>query len=81
MSKQEIEFRVVCAHFGDTTRHSAHKWEKRGKKGKHNAKQSVIDLNHTAEMRPDTNFYQGEAPYRVQTREVTPWQDEEVSDG
>ena len=70
------EFRVVCAHFG-TRHHLAHKWDKKGKDRKHKAAQSVIDLNHSADIRPNTNFYQGEAPYRVQTREVTAWEDQE----
>ena len=71
MTKPEYEFRVVCAHF-PADFHQLHKWNKLS--GKH-AKQSVIDLNHTAEMQP--NFYATCAPYRVQTREVVEWNDQE----
>lgn len=73
MSKSKLEFRVVCNYFGTHVRHSSHKWNKMNKK---KASQSVIDLNHTADVRPHTSFYQGEAPYRVQVREVSGWKDE-----
>ena len=72
----DYEYRVVCAHFGKA-RHEQCKWTKHGKDAAHKAKQSVIDLNHKSDMRPDNNFYKDEAPYRVQTREVTAWTDEE----
>lgn len=73
MSKPKFEFRVVCAHFGTHTRHSSHKWNKQNVK---KAEQSVIDLNHHREMQ-DSSFYRNEAPYRIQTREVTAWVDED----
>lgn len=67
--KPKIEYRVVCAHFG-TRHHSTHKFPKGdGKK----ATQSVIDLNHHSEMASDDIYYKHEAPYRVQTREVSAW--------
>lgn len=78
MTKPKNEYRVVCAHFGTGSRHSAHKWEKRSKDAKHKAKQAVIDLNHHADVtRPEDSFYRNEAPYRVQIREVTAWTDDE----
>ena len=76
MSKPKLEHRVVCAHFGKSTRHTSHKWAKKDKK---KATQSVIDLNHHAEMVGRDHFYYNEAPYRVQIREVTAWGNEEQS--
>lgn len=75
MSKPKLEYRVVCAHFGKGgTRHTMHKWPKTtGKK----ATQSVIDLNHHADMVGKDHFYYNESPHRVQTREVTTWTDKE----
>ena len=69
-----LEMRVVCAHFGDGTRHTTHKFPKGTMK---KAQQSVIDLNHQAEMRTE-GFYSNEAPYRVETRQVTAWTDKEI---
>ena len=63
------EYRVVCAHF-DEDFHQLHKWPK-GDSAR--AKQSVIDLNHRAEMQPD--FYVNCAPYKVQQRETQEWAD------
>ncbi len=62
-----MEYRVICAHFGDDS-HQLHKWAKLNEKG---CKQSVIDLNHQAEMQP--NFYATCAPYVAQSREPEPW--------
>ena len=64
-----MEYRVICAHFGDEF-HELHKWAKIGEKG---AIQSVIDLNHTAEMNP--NFYAKCAPYVAESREPAPWKE------
>ncbi len=72
----EYEYRVVCAHLGEATRHSSHKWDKRGKDRKKKAAQSVTDLNHHREMQ-SSHFYRNEAPYRVQVREVGAWRDNE----
>lgn len=69
----KLEYRIVCAHFGDGTRHTTHKFPKGNMK---KARQSVIDLNHQAEMRTE-GFYSNEAPYRVQTREASAWADDE----
>jgi len=77
MTKPTYEWRVVCAHYGTGPRHEQCKWTKHGKDAKHKAKQSVIDLNHASDMRPDNNFYKDEAPYRVQSREVSGWVDDE----
>ncbi len=72
----ELEYRIVCAHFGTSSRHTSHKFDKKGKDRKRKAKQSVIEANHQAEMTTD-GFYSNEAPYRVQTREVSAWADDE----
>ena len=69
----KLEYRIVCAHFGDGTRHTSHRFPKGNMK---KARQSVTDLNHQAEMRTE-GFYSNEAPYRVQTREVEAWADDE----
>lgn len=69
MTKPKVEHRVVCAYYGENF-HQLHKWPKVTAKS---AIQSVIDLNHQAEMQP--NFYATCAPYRVQTREVVKWTD------
>ena len=69
------EYRVVCSRFG-TRGHSEHKWIKTGKDAEKRAVQAVIDANHHAEtvVGPD-HFYRQEAPWRVQTRTVTEWED------
>lgn len=64
----DLEWRVVCARFGQRG-HSTHAWKK-PTEGK--AVQSVIDLDHHAQMHPGS-FYASEAPYQVQSREVTEW--------
>ena len=63
-----MEYRIICAHFGENF-HQLHKWSKLNEKG---CKQSVIDLNHKAEMQP--NFYSGCAPYVAQHREPVDWE-------
>jgi len=63
-----IEYRVVCANHGQRG-HSTHAWKKPNLK---KATQSVIDLNHDAEMNRN-GYYTGEAPYRVESRTVTRW--------
>jgi len=63
-----IEYRVVCANHGNRG-HSTHAWRKPNLK---KATQAVIDLNHAAEMNR-TAFYANEAPYRVESRDVSKW--------
>ena len=66
------EYRVVCARYGERG-HGQHTW---AKKTEAKAKQAVIDNNHHAEVVvASTHFYTQEAPYRVQVREVTDWED------
>ena len=67
-AKPKIEYRIVCANHG-TSGHSSHALVKNDLK---KAKQSVIDLNHRAEMKSNL-FYGKEAPYVIETREVGPW--------
>jgi len=71
MTKPKLEYRVVCAHFDDNF-HQLHRWPKMSDRS---AKQSVIDLNHQADMSP--NFYSACAPHHVQTREVVKWTNSE----
>ncbi len=74
MTKPKIEYRVVCAKFG-TQGHSDHVTVKKGKDAKRKAIQSVIDANHHADMVSEGHFYKGEAPWRIQEREVGAWED------
>ena len=62
------EWRVSCTGKGQG--HRTHHWQKNDPK---KARQSVIDLNHHAEMHPDT-YYRVCAPYVVESREVAPWE-------
>ena len=66
--KPKHEIRVVCANHGQAG-HADHAWN-RPTLAK--AKQSVIDLDHRAEMNR-TAYYHHEAPYRIETREVGAW--------
>ena len=73
-----VEYRVVCAHFGQLD-HRTHHWPKRTLE---KAEQSVIDLEHKATVNVDLSrvvtakrWYAAEVPYRVQVRTVTPWED------
>ena len=76
---EPVEYRVVCAHFGQRD-HRQHSWPKRDLA---KAEQAVIDLDHHNEQlaeRPTMSptakrWYAGESPYRVQVRTVTPWED------
>lgn len=74
------EWRVVCAHHGNSMDHRSHTW---GKRDQAKAEQSVIDLDHKAQQNADAvaggaakRWYADEAPYRVQVREVGEWADE-----
>lgn len=63
-----MEFRVVCKHHPKDG-HQLHRWDK-GSRGL--AEQSILDLNHAAEIKRD-NFYSKCAPYTLETREVSEW--------
>lgn len=67
-AKPKLEWRLVCAQHG-TSGHSSHTWAKRDEA---KARQSKRDADHHAEMNP-TTWYAREAPYEVQSREVSPW--------
>ncbi|KKN26547.1 hypothetical protein LCGC14_0873740 [marine sediment metagenome] len=72
------EFRVVCSRFG-TRDHSGHVSVKTGNDAEKRAVQAVIDANHHAEtVVGSDHFYRQEAPYRIQTREVSEWEDSDV---
>ena len=71
MTKPKTEIRVVCANYG-AAGHASHTWPKRDLD---KARQSVIDAQHRAEVGNPTAYYRGEAPYRIQVREVGPWTD------
>jgi len=65
----KTEYRMVCAHHGERG-HSSHAYPK-GTLAK--AEQSKIDSDHRAEMAP-TDYYAGEAPWVVESREVGAWE-------
>ena len=73
-SSRAIEYRVVCANYPGRE-HSRHITTKRDLE---RAEQAVRDNDHHSEMmqrRRGRHWYAGEAPFRVQTREVTEWED------
>jgi hypothetical protein len=72
-AKPKTEIRIVCANYGKKgqSSHSSHAWNKTTMA---KAKQSLIDLDHRAELHPNS-YYANEAPYRIQVREVTAWKD------
>lgn len=74
MPKPQIEYRIVCKHFG-TRGHSGHEVTKRGKGAGAKARKALKDQNDHAARSPIGHWYRGEAPYKLQTREVTPWKD------
>lgn len=63
-----MQFRVVCNHHPNDG-HQLHRWDKRSRAS---AEQSILDLNHKAEMDRD-NFYSKCAPYSLETREISEW--------
>lgn len=65
----KTEYRMACT--GEGRQHSKHNW---GKKNMAKANQSVLDANHHAEMHPDGFYNRACAPYVVETREVSNWQ-------
>ncbi len=67
--KPKLEHRIVCAKHGERG-HSSHAYPKRDLA---KAQQDVIDANHRAEV-GKTDFYRGEAPWTVERREVSPWE-------
>ena len=68
--KPREEWRLVCANYG-TTGHSSHS---RTKKDRAKAFKDKAEADRHSALH-DGKFYGNEAPYRVQRREVTPWQD------
>ena len=67
------QYRVVCSRFTEPYHGQHHKT----RKDKRRAVQSVIDQNaEVAEMK-SRHFNTLEAPYRLQTRQVTEWRDSE----
>jgi len=69
------EWATVCAHWPGP----GHKAHITVRKDKAKAKQAVIDNNHHAEMlaaKMERHWYIDEAPFRLMSREVTGWQEE-----
>ena len=67
------EYRVVCARFTEPYHGQHHKT----RKDRRTAVQSVIDQNAEVAMICAPLFDALEAPYRMQTRQVTEWEDSE----
>ena len=65
------EYRIVCARFTEPFHGQHHK----ARKGKRRAVQSVIDQNKEAAALKSNYYDAGEAPYRMQARQVTEWKD------
>lgn len=70
MAKPKTEWRLVCGNHGKTG-HSSHSWVKKDRSKAFKDKQDA-DLH--GEHHPNS-YYRKETPYRVQRREVTPWED------
>ncbi len=73
----KTHWRLVCAKHGKDRGHSSHAYQKSSLE---KAKQGAIDADHHSETvgtRKAGDYYTGEAPWRVQTREVTEWEDSE----
>jgi len=70
--KPVTEYRMVCANYG-TTGHSSHAW---ARKVRAKVEESIEVANeHAAKV--GTPFRLGETPYRIQTRTVTKWRNDE----
>ena len=63
------EYRMACT--GEGAGHSRHNWVK---KDMAKAVQSTIDANHHAGQHPDGFYNKQCAPYVVEVREVSNWQ-------
>ena len=69
----KTEYRVVCARFTEPYHGQHHKT----RKDKRRAVQSVIDQNAEAAELMFSSYDADEAPWRVQSRQVTEWKDSE----
>ena len=65
------EYRVVCSRFTEPFHGQHHK----ARKDKRAAVQSVIDQNKEAAALKSSYYDAGEAPWRMQSRQVTEWKD------
>ena len=65
------EYRVVCARFTEPYHGQHHK----ARKDKRAAVKSVIDQNAEAAALRSNYYDAGEAPWQMQTRQVTEWKD------
>ncbi len=65
----KTEYRMACS--GEGRGHAKHNW---AKKNMAKAVQSTVDANHHAEMHPNGFYNRACAPYVVETREVSNWQ-------
>lgn len=76
--KPKTEYQVVCARHGKEPHHRSHAYPKATLQ---KAKQAVIDNDHQSEMNAKKaenptryKYAAGEAPWRVETREVGQWE-------
>jgi len=76
--KPTVQYRIVCAKHGNDLGHMTHAYPKTSRE---KANQAVIDADHQSEMlsarsaQRAGDYYGGEAPWRVQRREVSVWED------
>jgi len=76
--KPTVQYRLVCAKHGVDRGHSSHAYPKSSLA---KATQAVIDADHQSAMlsarsaQRAGDYYGGEAPWRVQQREVSVWED------
>jgi len=76
--KPTVQYRLVCAKHGKDKGHSSHAYPKSSLA---KTTQAVIDADHQSEMlsarlaQRAGDYYGGEAPWRVQRREVSVWED------
>ena len=79
--KPKLEFRLVCAQYGQRG-HGTHAYSMPTDKKKR--EQKIIDANHHSEMLAadadrsarSHSYFAGEAPWKIQVREVGKWEDE-----
>ena len=78
----ETEYRLICAKYGKDRGHRSHAYRKSAKE---KAEKGRLDANrHTAKLINDKtpeergragDYYSGEAPWVVQSREIGEWED------
>lgn len=76
VNEAKTEFRLVCAKQGIDEGHKAHAYLK----PQDRVQQALIDANHNSDTAGVGtgrvgDYYTGEAPWRIQSREIGPWEE------